>query len=274
MKKILVPVDFSGTALNAARYAAQLSTIIETEILLYNVFHLPVDAEGSNIVAIPYTEIKKATLERLTKLKKRIVKQYGVDLKISCEVNMGLFIDQISEVCTKKKIDLIIMGISDAGKIKELLVGSNSLNIIHNINCPVIIVPPKAAFKSVSKIVFACDYNTPQPYTVINQVIEYTKLLKASLDIVYVNKIKHESLPVEKLSERLKLESKLKTINHAYHSLDNEDVVEGLNAFVRRHKSSLVIMLPKKHNILERVMQKSETKKMAFHSHVPLLAIH
>ncbi|HXD93353.1 MAG TPA: universal stress protein [Bacteroidia bacterium] len=274
MKKILVPVDFSATALNAAKYAAQFSKTIASEILLYHVFHLPVANERDRLMAVTLEDVEKESINQLMKIKKTILNQFGGDIKITCEVNTGLLIDQIKEVCEQKKINWIIMGISEASKMKELLLSSNTLNIIPYINCPVIIVPPKAVYKPISRIVFACDYNSPQPNNLINQIIKLTMLFQARLDIVYINKIKHQSNPEEKTPGRLKFDNKIKKIYHSYHSIDNENVVEGINDFVHLHRSSLVIMLPKKHNILERFLQKSETKKMAFHTNVPLLAIH
>ena len=166
------------------------------------------------------------------------------------------------------------MGISDASKMKELLLGSNTLNIIPYISCPVIIVPSKTTYKPISRIVFACDYNSPQPTNLINQIIKFTMLFQAKLDIVYINKQKHQSTSEKNKPKILKLDKKIKNVHHTYHSIDNEDVAEGINDFVRLHQSSLVIMLPKKHTILERLLQKSETKKLAFHTNVPLLAIH
>ena len=40
MKTVIIPVDFSETALNAARYAAEmLSGNPDTNIILYNLYH-------------------------------------------------------------------------------------------------------------------------------------------------------------------------------------------------------------------------------------------
>src|ERR1700751_1155913 len=163
MEKILVLVDFSATALNAAKYAAEFSKTINGEILLYHVFHIPVTNEGEGLMVTTLEDLEKEYILQLAKIKKNIISQYGSDIKISYEVTTGLLIDQIKEVCKRKKINWIIMGISDASKMKELLLSSNTLNIIPYINCPVIIVPSKAIYKPISRIVFACDYNSPQP---------------------------------------------------------------------------------------------------------------
>ena len=46
MNTVIVPVDFSETSLNAARYAAQLLAGQKTNIILYHSFNKPVQAEN------------------------------------------------------------------------------------------------------------------------------------------------------------------------------------------------------------------------------------
>jgi hypothetical protein len=39
MKTVIIPVDFSETALNAARYAAEMLRKPDAHIILYNLYH-------------------------------------------------------------------------------------------------------------------------------------------------------------------------------------------------------------------------------------------
>lgn len=271
MKTILVPTDFSATSLNAAKYAAQLAKTIEAEILLYHVCHPVMASDGYLMVTMD--EIEKEANNSLNKLKKNLKEEFGQDLKMGCYVNSGLLIDQISEVSLDREIDLIVMGISGAGKTEEVLFGSNTISIMHNTNCPAIIVPLTSEFKPIKKIVFACDYDISEDYDRVNEVVEYTKLFNASLDVVYINTT-HQLLSLKKAIEGINLENEIESVEHNYFFIEGDNVIEGINDFVARHNSNLIVMFPKKHNVLERIMQKSDTKKMAFHAGVPLLTIH
>ena len=46
------------------------------------------------------------------------------------------------------------MGIQGAGKLSEIIIGSTSSTIAGNVRCPVLIIPEKAPFEKLKKIVF------------------------------------------------------------------------------------------------------------------------
>jgi nucleotide-binding universal stress UspA family protein len=43
---------------------------------------------------------------------------------------------------------------------------------------------------------------------------------------------------------------------------------------VNNHPIDMLIMLPKKHSFFASLFHKSQSKEMAYHSHIPLLALH
>ncbi|HET6225840.1 MAG TPA: universal stress protein [Bacteroidia bacterium] len=72
-------------------------------------------------------------------------------------------------------------------------------------------------------------------------------------------------------SENLK--SKLSGIKHQFVFSENENVVEGINEFVKKNKVDIVTIVPHQYNLLERLFHTSISKKLAFHTHVPLLVL-
>jgi nucleotide-binding universal stress UspA family protein len=49
--------------------------------------------------------------------------------------------------------------------------------------------------------------------------------------------------------------------------------VNGINQFVDEQQVDLVITVPKEHNFFAQLFSSSHTKKLAFHSHVPILVL-
>jgi nucleotide-binding universal stress UspA family protein len=52
------------------------------------------------------------------------------------------------------------------------------------------------------------------------------------------------------------------------------DIFEGITTYIADHHVDMVAMLTRKRNLLERIFHKSMTRKMAYHTHIPLLAFH
>jgi len=52
------------------------------------------------------------------------------------------------------------------------------------------------------------------------------------------------------------------------------DFTEAINQFAIDRGADMIITVPRRHNFLERVFSTSHTEKLAYHTHIPLLAIH
>jgi len=61
--------------------------------------------------------------------------------------------------------------------------------------------------------------------------------------------------------------------DYSVHSIENENIVDGINAFVEQENVDLVVMVPRRHAIWRNLFFEPNTKRMAFHSSVPLLII-
>jgi hypothetical protein len=51
------------------------------------------------------------------------------------------------------------------------------------------------------------------------------------------------------------------------------DFTEAIHQFANDRKADLIITAPKKHGFLEKIFTTSHTEKLAYHTHIPLLAI-
>ena len=77
MKDIIIPIDFSETSLNAARYAAALlSNRNDTHVILYNMFHDQDESETAG----QYLESLKAEMEQKGVTNIECIKELGEDL--------------------------------------------------------------------------------------------------------------------------------------------------------------------------------------------------
>jgi hypothetical protein len=72
----------------------------------------------------------------------------------------------------------------------------------------------------------------------------------------------------------IKLEKTIEELNHSFHYVKNEDIIEGLNEFALSNKIDLTVMIPRRHSLFTSIFKEPTTKRMAFHTHLPLLTLH
>ena len=144
MNTVIVPVDFSQTSLNAARYAIKLMTgHYGVNLILYHMYEKNNQANESNS---KLEDLKKELLA-LGIVKIELLSEHGSD-----------FIDELEKLARHRQADLIIMGITGRSALTQVLVGSNTLKIVERKVCPVLIVPPNASFKAIKNALLTSDF--------------------------------------------------------------------------------------------------------------------
>jgi len=72
MKLIIAPTDFSAISDNAIRYATDMAVAMGTNLMLVNVYQLPISFSEVPLVTISMDEIRKISEEKLAELKQNI----------------------------------------------------------------------------------------------------------------------------------------------------------------------------------------------------------
>jgi nucleotide-binding universal stress UspA family protein len=270
MKTFLVPVDFSATSVNAAEYAVALTKEIPgVDLILYNVY--------SPISFASLTDKEKGSRKDVTERElKRIKRKLGASdsQNISIESEEGSFIDSLEKYVMSNHIDMVIMGITGSSRIKQVFMGTNTLNVIRHINTPVMIVPPKAEFIGLKNVLFTSDFKDVSRTTPFNSLRKILDIFKPNLHILNVDSEHYIELTDEFKMERAAMEDKLSPYNPEFAFLRAYDFSEGIHEFAEARDIDAIITVPRKHNFLSQLFKTSHTKKLAYHSRIPIIAIH
>lgn len=270
MKSFLVPVDFSDTSINAAKYAIALTQDIPgANIILYNVF--------SRISFAAITEKEEGSRKMITDQELEDLKgklSPGKDVTVSIESEDGYFIENIQRYVLGNHIDMVIMGITGSSRITQVFMGTNTLNVIRHINTPVMIIPPDAKFKGLKQVLFTSDFKDVARTTPFQSLKSILDTFKPKLEILNVDSEHYIELTDEFKIERESMEDKLGSYNPEFAFLRAYDFLEGINRFVDTKNIDAIITVPRKHGFLSQLFKTSHTKKLAYHSHVPIITIH
>jgi hypothetical protein len=137
----------------------------------------------------------------------------------------------------------------------------------------VIIVPPETHSQSAKNVLLLTDFKDVDHTIPIPSVTAVLDLFKPKLFIVNVDHEHYVQVTDEYKVERTKLETKLKAYNPEFYFIRLFDFVEAANQFVADYKIDLILTFPRRHSFLSNIFKTSSTKQLAYHSHVPIVAI-
>lgn len=268
MKTFLVPVDFSDTSKNAARYAAQLASgIQDAHIILYNASDKVVSSSEGN-----EGSRKKVSSNELEILKTELNSLGTTNITFIAEE--GSFVSNLEKYIGSNTVDMIVMGITGSSRLTQIFMGTNTLNVIRHVNIPVMIIPPDAKFSSIKNVLLISDFKDVANSTPFEEIKGALELFKPHLHIINVDSEHYIELTEEYKKERAVMVQHLGKYNPEFSFLRLFDFLDGVNTFVETKNIDAILTVPKKHNFLSALFQVSHTKKLAYHSHVPIIAVH
>lgn len=142
-KTILCPTDFSEESYRAIEYGARFATAADGMLLLAHIIHVPsgelYQPDGRTLT---FSEAKQRAAERLTEVWEQRVGGYP-----KCErlIEIGEPYEQLMNIATQHKTDLIVIATHGHTGISHLVMGSVAEKIIRHAPCPVFVVRRGAA---------------------------------------------------------------------------------------------------------------------------------
>lgn len=272
--KILVPTDFSSDATNALSYAIMIAKKLNASLVLMHA-HLapktPVDIGIETYYPEPLASVKQRIDHKFEALKKIDPDLGQVDYDIIVAYDQprnAILHHSISLDC-----QLIIMGTHGVSGLDEVLIGSNTYAVIKDATVPVLMVPGNYHTHHLSNIAFASDYEKVKDDDKVFQILkQLTTAFDATLNIIHIDD-DDLSLTNNEVRQVEKFEHVFQLINPTYHLLQKQNIESGIENFAEQNATDLIVLIPRKYNIIERIFRKKVTKKLAFHSKIPILML-
>ena len=260
MHRVIIPVDFSETSLNAARFTAKmLAGRDDATAILYHNYETADDYD----ICINYQE----------SLKKEFIKHGVKNVQHENEMG-GELIENICRLAQSSRATLVVMGITGKSAVRQVMFGSNTLKLVDKNLYPVMIIPPDASYNGINNVAFASDFKNVKastPAALINTVLD---MFNPLLHIVNVNKEHYVSITDEVQREKEKLEKMFAKYRKEFFFISMNDFFEALDNFVRDFKIDVLVTVPKHQSNSTSLFKTTHTKRLAYHSNIPILAAH
>jgi nucleotide-binding universal stress UspA family protein len=271
MKTIIVPVNFSPCAANAARYSADLARAIHADLHLIHVLQVPVNSAELAMTQYLYEDMVESADIALKQLQFELIKRTHNRIKVDISLKAGNVSAKVNDLCKDLQPYAVVLGAAGPS-FRKSLAGSPIASLLHNLDYPVLVVPESYTFHPFRRILLACDLEE------IGAGIPYSlPLLKglreqfgSRFDIVTVGmqKVRTEDLHV---LDSVGWKTKLKELYPELHYVQGSKVEDGILDYLAQNEADLIMVFPKKHGFFE--FHASKSRKVAQHSPTPVLSL-
>ncbi|HUZ57847.1 MAG TPA: universal stress protein [Hanamia sp.] len=279
MKNILVPVDFSDASFNAVSYAAFLTNAFNARLTLVHAYTdtSAYDKSAGAKVYDSQEELEAANEKFLKKEIDGIARKFTV--KTEGLVMKGKPVNVIYEVAEKINPGIIVMGMKGKGESNSRF-GSTTTRMIAKTSIPLLIIPKNVSYKTVDTITLASDFNDeklPFNFLILEELI---KKFNPFIEILNVRGEKDPKLTAEVKLLAVIVAGKMSTdlagdkYNYSFNIIEKDNIEEGINKFIKKHPTDLLIMVARKRNFINKVFEPSHSKKMTGLTKIPLLILH
>jgi len=135
-----------------------------------------------------------------------------------------------------------------------------------------IVVPENASFQPPKNIALANDMDPDTSALTYQLLKELGEKFVSKLSVVWVV---DEGIDADK-EMRFRPKSfinELKDLDPVLEFPSGSNITSALDGFIKDHSIDLMAIIPHKHDMIGRLMTESVTKKMLFHTHIPMLIL-
>jgi nucleotide-binding universal stress UspA family protein len=271
IKHILVPIDFSESSKNALKAAIRIAKKSEARITLVNAVHVHTPLphlKGGKLVEAVLADYEYQVREAFHELESEIVELK--DVPHDEDRFIAYLTDAIFTETNTRDIDLIVMGSRAEHTMGERLLGSNTTEIIRTSLVPVLVIPEKCKGFNPQRIGFASDFMKMQDYGGIKIVHALALLFESELAVFHIA----DSIDEEKQAQIDRIKKNIGSLDKfSIRIISSSSVIKGIVEFSKSHELDMLVLMPRKHNLFERLFVTSVTKAIAINIDFPLLTI-
>lgn len=271
MANILVPTDFSAVSKVAVEYAVKIAGMLNGKVSLLHVLTM------KDIVRVSMRGKMKGLQKDLIRFAERDMAKLISEVSEAADVRVPIkssvargrdFNNAVNKVSKRQKAALIVMGTNGASGLRKTVIGSNTASVIEASKLPVLAVPKHARFRGFRDIVYAADLRNLEKE--LKTIIPYARQFDSTVHILHITPSgKDVDALEEEINNALKKHKYKKVITLV---LVDRFIEGAIDQYLNVSKADLLMMFTHDLTFFDKLFDRSHTRKMAFHSSVPLLA--
>lgn len=275
MTRILLPTDFSENSFTAISYALKLYKDLKCTFYLLNSYMPPVYHTeylmGSPAQIGLGDIVQQNSQDNLKNLKEKLLKEFDNPLHTFITHSaLNVLSSEVSRTVEAEDIDIVVMGTQGATGAKEILLGTNTVHVIKNSKCPVLVIPSKFEYETPEQILFPNDFEVSLDNNSLSQLLKIVNSHISQVNVMHVYTGGDLTPVQQKNKEKL---AQVLSKNAFFHEVSSNEIIAAINDFQVKQKINMLVMVQNKHTFLERLFIEPVIKKIGFHVTVPFLVI-
>lgn len=260
MRVLLIPTDFSENAFNALKCAIQYFNNEDARFIIVHTYENDEKNEK-----LEFEEQLDHLLERVEFL------TYNEHHEFETRAINGHFISELGNVVDQENADLIVMGTKGKTQERSLTFGSHTLQVIKNVNCPLLAIPLELEFKSPDHILFPSQFLVPFSDRELELISRLAYNHVSQLHLLHIAKF--DTLSQRQLEHKKLLEFRFREseIIHKRHDVGDHTVI--INNYVTQEHIELLVLVNSKHSFLESYLQLPMIDSLGLNLKIPFLIL-
>ncbi len=289
IRRILVPVDMSEASVNACSYALGIAHKLKAEIKLLYAFFNPVMSADPYLESSTYNvqmesiigNIANEARKQMQDLKRTLQKQAEMEnlgkIRIGMSLERGITENVILNYIENYKPGVVVMGTRGKGHSLTHYIGSVTRRIMERSEVPVLAIPEKSTYwgiNYVNRVMYATNFDE-HDFVSLRKLMTLVRPFNMKIHCVHI--YSGESDPFDQARmEALKkhFKSEYEDYNITCSMLMHTDTIQGFEDYIEKNEIDLIALTTHKRGIIERLFNPSITRRMLFHSNIPLLVFH
>ena len=276
MKKILLLTDFSKNSYNAIDYVLNFFKEDNCYFMLLHVKSSTsyttddlMSAGNKSIYDSIIDDEKKKLNSIITKFKKDFRTQ---NFQFETSVDFDVFTDSIKQVVKAKDIDLIVMGSNGITGAKEVVFGSNTINVIRKVDCDTLVIPEGFKYINPNEVLLPLDsYDSISGKPFLKSI----DVLKKSQSFLHILRINPSGIVPDAQHDDLgHIAYYLNDIPYKYNIVNDIPIENVVNSYIQTNGINLTMLIVQKESLFERFFMGSSIARIGNHLRAPLLVFH
>lgn len=275
MKTILYATDYSRNSVAALRLAHLLSEKFGSKLIVMHIFDIPISLASP--VSLSYlNKEKRLFVENRAKLKEfysqHLSNEPGeTDVRFVVDEH-GSVPEGINEKAIKLDVDLIVVGVRGASRVRELLLGSTSKALVRKAHCPVLAVPEMEKIDNFETMAYATDFEQADVFA-IRRLAKIAQTFNAQIRILHITTRKEYAGDQQMEWFKDIVQQKVDYSNLDFDLIFSDSIPQELRCYIEKSDIQLLAMLERKENtLLEKYFQRDLVRQMVSEIKVPLLS--
>ncbi|WP_339709388.1 universal stress protein [uncultured Kriegella sp.] len=276
MRKVLVPTDFSENALNAIKYACQIFKYEKSEFFIVHtfadeVYRRDVDNDRSLLNELKETIFQKSE-EELQRVQHAIT-AYSPNPKHNYNYisAFGTLVDEVNDIVNKEHMDIVVMATRGQTNDRSITFGSNTLQVLKYVDCPVLAIPENYAYHPPKEVLFPTNYLLPYKRRELKLLSDMTESFRSIIHLLYIDPIKRLSLRQEDNQEFLR--QCLRKNKLVFETTPEKDKTIAISKYIVHKKIDMLVIVNSRHSYIEDMLYQSTIDKLGLHVKIPFLVM-